>query len=148
MLQSKKNDQHAYRIRNTLKNNILSLISLDLKPRAKLSNIQQCCLCMCKRTQQLPTITACVCCTGLQLRREALGFSVLRFWLFFRSGFRFLLQKTSVFRFYWSLRFADFSFFSCWFSVFVNNTSVSFGTRCGFWFFLFCPILGSGFCSI
>lgn len=68
MLQSKKNDQHAYRIRNTLKNNILSLISLDLKPRAKLSNIQQCCLCMCKRTQQLPTITACVCCTGLQLR--------------------------------------------------------------------------------
>lgn len=68
MLQSKKNDQHAYRIRNTLKNNILPLISLDLKPRAKLSNIQQCCLCMCKRTQQLPTITACVCCTGLQLR--------------------------------------------------------------------------------
>ena len=35
---------------------------------------------------------------------------------------RFLLQKTSVFRFWWSLRFADFSFFSIWFSVFVNNT--------------------------
>ena len=56
-------------------------------------------------------------------RRGALGFSVLRFWLFFRSVFRFLLQKTSVFRFWWSLRFADFSFFSIWFSVFVKNTS-------------------------
>ena len=57
------------------------------------------------------------------LLRGALGFSVLRFWLFFRSVFRFLLQKTSVFRFWWSLRFADFSFFSIWFSVFVKNTS-------------------------
>ena len=56
-------------------------------------------------------------------RRGALGFSVLRFWLFFRSVFRFLLQKTSVFRFWWSLRFADFSLFSIWFSVFVKNTS-------------------------
>ena len=56
------------------------------------------------------------------IRRGALGFSVLRFWLFFRSVFRFLLQKTSLFRFWWSLRFADFSFFSIWFSVFVNNT--------------------------
>ena len=55
-------------------------------------------------------------------KRGALGFSVLQFWLFFRSVFRFLLQKTSVFRFWWSLRFADFSFFSIWFSVFVNNT--------------------------
>ena len=45
--------------------------------------------------------------------RGALGFSVLRFWLFFRS----------VFRFWWSLLFADFSFFSIWFSVFVKNTS-------------------------
>ena len=52
-----------------------------------------------------------------------MGFSVLRFWLFFRSVFRFLLQKTSVFRFWWSLRFAEFSFFSIWFSVFVKNTS-------------------------
>ena len=34
-----------------------------------------------------------------------------------------MLQKTSVFRFWWSLRFADFSFFSIWFSVFVKNTS-------------------------
>ena len=55
--------------------------------------------------------------------RGALGFSVLRFWLFFRSVFRFLLQKTSVFRFWWSLRFSDFSFFSIWFSVFVKNTN-------------------------
>ena len=46
-----------------------------------------------------------------------------RFWLIFRSVFWFLLQKTSVFRFWWSLRFADFSFFSIWFSVFVKNTS-------------------------
>ena len=45
--------------------------------------------------------------------RGALGFSVLRFWLFFRS----------VFRFWWSLLFADFSFFSIWFSVFVKNTN-------------------------
>ena len=45
--------------------------------------------------------------------RGALGFSVLRFWLCFRS----------VFRFWWSLLFADFSFFSLWFSVFVKNTS-------------------------
>ena len=54
-------------------------------------------------------------------KRGTLGFSVLRFGLFFRSGFRFLCQKTSVFRFWWSLRFADFSFFSIWFSVFVEN---------------------------
>ena len=52
-----------------------------------------------------------------------LGFSVLRFWLFFRSVFRFLCQKTSVFRFWGSLRFVDFAFFSIWFSVFVKNTS-------------------------
>ena len=46
------------------------------------------------------------------VKRGALGFLVLWFWLFFRS----------VFQFWWSLRFADFSFFSIWFSVFVNNT--------------------------
>ena len=55
--------------------------------------------------------------------RGTLEFSVLRFWLFFRSVFRFLCWKTSVFRFWCSLRFADFSFFSVWFSVFVENTS-------------------------
>ena len=58
-----------------------------------------------------------------RIRRGALGFSVLRFWIFFWSVFRFLCQKTSVFRFWCSMRFADFSFFSIWFSVFVENTS-------------------------
>ena len=50
------------------------------------------------------------------------GFSVLRFWPFFTSVFRFLCQKTSVFRFWCSPRFAAFSFFSIWFSVFVEVT--------------------------
>ena len=53
--------------------------------------------------------------------RGTLEFSVLRFWQFF--GFSVLLQKTSVFRFWYSLRFAGFSFFSIWFLVFVKNTS-------------------------
>ena len=53
-------------------------------------------------------------CTGERIWRETLGFSVLRFWLFFRSVFWFLCQKT--FRFWCSLRFADFSFFSIRFS--------------------------------
>ena len=61
--------------------------------------------------------------TALSMKRGTLGFSVLRFWLFFRSVFRFLCQKTSVVRFWCSLRFAGFSFFSIWFSVFVKNTS-------------------------
>ena len=43
--------------------------------------------------------------------------------LFFRSVSRLLCQKTSVFRFWCSLRFADVSFFSISFSVFVQNTS-------------------------
>ena len=47
-------------------------------------------------------------------RWGTLGFSVLRFWIFFWS----------VFRFSCSMRFADFSFFSIWFSVFVKNTTV------------------------
>ena len=52
--------------------------------------------------------------TGTKARlRGALGFSVLQF----------LLQKTSVFWFWWSLQFGDFSFFSIWFSVFAKNTS-------------------------
>jgi len=38
-------------------------------------------------------------------------------------GFSVLGQKTSVFRFWCSSRFADFSFFSIWFSVFVIGTS-------------------------
>ena len=56
--------------------------------------------------------------------RGALGFSVLRFWLFFRSVFRF------------------FGFGGhCGLLIFRFLAS-------GFRFFLFCPILGSGFCSI
>ena len=58
---------------------------------------------------------------ALVVRRGTLGF--LRFWQFFRSVFRFLFQKTSVFRFWCSFRFADFSFFSIRFSVFVENNS-------------------------
>ena len=57
------------------------------------------------------------------LRGGHRDFRFCGFGYFFRSVFRFLLQKTSVFRFWWSLRFADFSFFSIWFSVFVKNTS-------------------------
>ena len=52
------------------------------------------------------------------IMRGALGFSVLRYWLFFRSVFQFLLQKTSVFRFF------------------------GFGGHCGLWIFRF---LASGF---
>lgn len=33
------------------------------------------------------------------------------------------MQKTSVFRFWCSLQFADFPFFSVWFPVFVKNTN-------------------------
>ena len=81
--------------------------------------------------------------------RGALGFSVLRFQLFFRSVFWFLCQKTSVFRFWCSLRFADIPFFSIWFSVFAKNTS-------GFsdlipdavFDFSYLTYLGSGFSSI
>ena len=69
-----------------------------------------------------------------------------RFWLFFRSVFRFLCQKTSVFWFSCSLRFSDFSFFSIWFPVLVINTggfsvliadgvfSFSYFFLFGFWF--------------
>ena len=52
-----------------------------------------------------------------------MGFSVLRFWLFFRSVFRFQRQKTLVFRFWCSLRFADFPLLSIWFSVFTKSTN-------------------------
>ena len=83
------------------------------------------------------------------MTRRALGFSVLRFWLFFRSGLRFLCQKTSVSRFWCSLQFADFPFFSIWFSLFAKNTNgfsdlitdVVFG-------FSYLTYLGSSFSSI
>ena len=54
--------------------------------------------------------------------RGTLGFSILRFWLFFRSVFGFCAKRLR-FRFWCSLRFAGFSFFSIWLSVFVENTS-------------------------
>ena len=83
------------------------------------------------------------------MTRRVLGFSVLRFWLFFRSGLRFLCQKTSVSRFWCSLQFADFPFFSIWFSLFAKNTNgfsdlitdVVFG-------FSYLTYLGSSFSSI
>ena len=55
--------------------------------------------------------------------RGALGFSVLRFWPFFRSVFRFSQQRTAVFRFWCLLRFAGFPPISIWFSVSGKNTS-------------------------
>ena len=47
------------------------------------------------------------------------GFAVLAI---FRSVFRFLYPKTSVFRFWCSLRLADFPFLNIWFSVSAKNT--------------------------
>ena len=52
-----------------------------------------------------------------------MGFSVFRFWPFFRSVFRFSQQNTAVFRFWCLLRFSGFPFISTWFSVFGKNTS-------------------------
>ena len=78
-----------------------------------------------------------------------IGFSVLRFWLFFRSVFGFCAKKLRFFSFWSLLRFADFPFFSMWFSVFAKNTN---------WFsdlisdavfgFSYLTFLGSGFSSI
>ena len=76
-----------------------------------------------KGNENLSSLTFTADHKSMLRKRGTLGFSVLRFWLFFRSVFRFLCQKTSVFRFWCSLRFAGFSFFSIWFSVFVKNTS-------------------------
>ena len=81
--------------------------------------------------------------------RGALGFSVLRFQLFFRSVFWFLCQKTSVFRFWCSLRFADIPFFSIWFSVFAKNTSgFSDLISDAIFDFSYLTYLGSGFSTI
>ena len=55
--------------------------------------------------------------------RGALGFSVFRFWPFFRSVFRFLHPFPSVFRFLCLFRFAVLLCFSIRFSVFGRNTS-------------------------
>ena len=78
-----------------------------------------------------------------------MAFLILRFWLFFRSVFRFLRQKALVFRFWCSLRFADFPFLSIWFSVFTKSAN-------GFsdlipdavFSFSYLTYLGSGFSSI
>ena len=51
----------------------------------------------------------------------ALGFSVLRFWLFFRSVFRFFGFCAKNFGFWCSLRLADIPFFRIWFLVFAKN---------------------------
>ena len=47
-------------------------------------------------------------------RRGALGFSIFAALAIFKIGF-------SVFRFWCSLRFADFPYLSIWFSVFAKN---------------------------
>ena len=74
------------------------------------------------------------------------GFAVLAI---FRSVFRFLCPKTSVFLFWCSLRLADFPFFSIWFSVSVKNTDgfsdLISDTVSGFPYLTY---LGSGFSSI
>ena len=56
------------------------------------------------------------------LREGGIGFLVLRFWPFLDLFFRFLYPKTSVFRFWCSLRLADFPFLNIWFSVSAKNT--------------------------
>ena len=72
-----------------------------------------------------------------------------RFWLFFRSVIRFLHQKTSVFQFWCSLRFADFPFLSIWFSVFAKNTNGFSDLISGAVFgFSYLTYLGSGFSTI
>ena len=81
--------------------------------------------------------------------RGTLGFSVLRFWLFLVRFFGFCAKKLRFFSFWSSLRFADFPFFSMWFSVFAKNTNgfsdlisdAVFG-------FSYLTFLGSGFSSI
>ena len=81
--------------------------------------------------------------------RGALGFSVLRFWLFFWIGFSVFVPKNFGFQFWCSLRFADFPFFSIWFSVFAKNTNgfsdLTSDAVFGFSYFTY---LGSGFSSI
>ena len=59
----------------------------------------------------------CLWFTSMLFQRGALGFSVLRFWLFFRSVFRFLCQNTSVFRFWYPCVFGFFLFCPIWVPV-------------------------------
>ena len=48
-------------------------------------------------TCNLVLLTKLVNCKLVTVKNGALGFLVLQFWLFFRMGFRFQCQKTSVF---------------------------------------------------
>ena len=48
-------------------------------------------------TCNLVLLTKLVNCKLVTVKRGALGFLVLQFWLFSRMGFRFQCQKTSVF---------------------------------------------------
>ena len=62
------------------------------------------------------------------LMRGAWGFSVFAVLaIFFRSVFGFCAKKIRFFRFWYTLRFADFPYFSIWFSVFVKNMIRYFG---------------------
>ena len=74
-----------------------------------------------------------------------MAFSVLRFWLFFRSVFRFCAKRLRFFAFGVHCGLPIFSFFNIWISVFVEATSgfsVLLSDVRGFWVFLFCPIRG------
>ena len=66
------------------------------------------------------------------LKRGHWDFRFCGFGYFLVRFFGFCAKKL---RFWCSLRFADFPFFSTWFSVFAKNTNGF--SRCGFWFFLF-----------
>ena len=79
-------------------------------------------------------------------KRGTLGFSVLRFWLFFRSVLRFFCQKTSVLVF---IAVCGFFVFQHLFFAFRRSYLRFFGfvMRCGFWVFLFCPISGFRLCT-
>lgn len=48
-------------------------------------------------TCNLVLLTKLVNCILVTVKRGALGFLILQFWLIFRMGFRFLCQKTPVF---------------------------------------------------
>ena len=54
----------------------------------------------------------------LSCRRGALGFSIFAVLAIFKIAFGFCAKKL---RFWCSLRFADFPYFSIWFSVFAKN---------------------------
>ena len=85
---------------------------------------------------------------GLRFVRGTLGFSVLRFWLFFRSVFSVFVPKD--FGFSVLVFIAVCRFFVYQHLVFGFRRSYlrffGFVMRCGFWVFLFCPISGFRFC--